>query len=121
MTNTNKTVNVVVDATGKALGRLATEVASLLLGKNTTIAAKNTVLETSVEVINAAKIKVSGNKMKTSVHKRYSGYPSGLRLPTLSEVAAKKGYRELVRHAVEGMLPKNKLQKLRMQNLNIND
>ena len=118
---TKNTQKYTVDAAGKSLGRLATEIASLLLGKNTTIAARNTVADTEIEVVNAAQIKVTGDKMKTSVHKRYSGYPSGLRLPTLREVAAKKGYKELVRHAVEGMLPKNKLQKLRMQNLNIND
>jgi large subunit ribosomal protein L13 len=118
---TKNTQKYTVDATGKSLGRLATEIASLLLGKNTTIAARNAVLDAEIEVVNASKVRISGDKFKTSVHKRYTGFPSGLRLPTLSEVAAKKGYKELVRHAVEGMLPKNKLQKLRMQNLNIND
>jgi large subunit ribosomal protein L13 len=118
---TKNTLKYTVDASGKVLGRLASEIASMLLGKNTTIGAKHIVLDTQVEVINAAMIKVTGDKMKVSVHKRYSGYPSGLKLPNLTEVAAKKGYSELVRHAVEGMLPKNKLQKLRMQNLTIND
>lgn len=110
-----------VDADGKVLGRLATEIASILLGKNTTSALKQDVVDCVVEVSNASKIKVTGNKMRTSVHKRYTGYPSGLRLPTISEVAAKKGYGELISHAVEGMLPKNKLQKIRMKNLIITE
>lgn len=110
-----------IDASGKVLGRLASEIAALLLGKNTTSRAKNAVEPVKITVSNAAKIKISGDKMKTSVHKRYSGYPSGLRLPTLTQVADKKGYAELVRHAVEGMLPKNKLQNERMKNLVIND
>lgn len=110
-----------IDATGKVLGRLASEVAAILLGKNTTSRAKNAVEKVKVVVSNAANIKVSGDKMKTSVHKRYSGYPSGLRLPTLEQVTDKKGYAELIRHAVEGMLPKNKLQNERMKNLTITD
>jgi large subunit ribosomal protein L13 len=114
-----KTYNI--DAAGKVLGRLASEIAAILLGKNTTDRAKNAVEKVLINVNNAAGIKVSGNKMKTSVHKRYTGFPSGLRLPTLVEVAAKKGYKELIRHAVEGMLPKNKLQGERMKNLIIND
>jgi large subunit ribosomal protein L13 len=103
------------------LGRIASEIAAILLGKNTTSRAKNSVHEVEVNVTNAAQIKVTGKKMRTSVHKRYSGYPSGLKLPTLREVAEKKGYSELLRHAVEGMLPKNKLQNERMKNLTITD
>jgi large subunit ribosomal protein L13 len=121
MINNNQTIKYTIDATGKALGRVSTEIASIILGKNTTTAARNSVVDADIEVVNASKIKISGDKFKTSVHKRYTGFPSGLRLPTLTEIASKKGYKELVRHAVEGMLPKNKLQKLRMQKLNIKD
>lgn len=113
--------NITIDAAGKVLGRLASEIAAHLLGKNTTSRAKNAVHSIRVTVSNASKIKVSGDKLKTSVHKRYSGHPSGLKLPTLEQVATKKGYGELLRHAVEGMLPKNKLQNERMKNLTIND
>lgn len=116
-----ETNTITIDATGQVLGRLASNVAAHLLGKNSTSRAKNTVHNIKVTVTNASKIKVTGNKMKTSVHKRYSGYPSGLRLPTLEQVAAKKGSSELVRHAVEGMLPKNKLQNERMKNLIITE
>jgi large subunit ribosomal protein L13 len=106
-----------IDAQNKTLGRLASEVAALLNGKSTTDFAKNIVSDVKVEVINASKIKVSGNKMKTVTHKRYSGFPGGLKQPTLAMVAAKKGYAELVTHAVNGMLPKNKLQDIRIKNL----
>jgi large subunit ribosomal protein L13 len=106
-----------IDATNKPLGRVATEVAALLNGKNTTDFAKNIVTQVKVEVINASKIKVTGNKMKSVTHKRYSGFPGGLKTPSLQMVADKKGYRELVIHAVNGMLPKNKLQDVRMKNL----
>jgi large subunit ribosomal protein L13 len=106
-----------IDAQNKPLGRLAAEVAALLNGKNTTDFAKNVVADVQVEVINASKIKITGNKLKTVTHKRYSGFPGGLKQPTLAMVADKKGYAELVTHAVNGMLPKNKLQDIRMKNL----
>ena len=59
--------------------------------------------------------------MKESVHKRYSGYPGGLTQESLTHVVAKKGHAELIKHAVEGMLPKNKLQKIRMKLLTISE
>ena len=106
-----------IDATNKPLGRLASEVAALLNGKNTTDFAKNIVAPVKVEVINASKMKVTGNKMNSVTHKRYSGFPGGLKTPTLKMVVEKKGFAELVIHAVNGMLPKNKLQDIRMKNL----
>jgi large subunit ribosomal protein L13 len=106
-----------IDASNKPLGRIATEVAALLNGKSTTDFAKNIVSDVKVEVINASKMKVTGNKMNTVTHKRYSGFPGGLKQPTLKIVVEKKGYAELVLHAVNGMLPKNKLQDVRMKNL----
>ena len=106
-----------IDASNKPLGRIASEVAALLNGKSTTDFAKNIVSDVKVEVINASKMKVTGNKMNTVTHKRYSGFPGGLKQPTLKIVVEKKGYAELVLHAVNGMLPKNKLQDVRMKNL----
>lgn len=106
-----------IDASNKPLGRIASEVAALLNGKSTTDFAKNIVSDVKVEVINASKMKVTGNKMNTVTHKRYSGFPGGLKQPTLKIVVEKKGYTELVLHAVNGMLPKNKLQDVRMKNL----
>jgi large subunit ribosomal protein L13 len=69
----------------------------------------------------ALKVVVAGDKLKQKTHKRFSLYPGGLKTPSWAEVSAKKGFKELVRHAVEGMLPKNSLQKERMKNLKISE
>ncbi len=118
MKETNTTT---IDAAGKTLGRLSTEVAKVLLAKNSTSFAKNFTANVKVQVVNAGKLKITGDKMKQKTHKRFSLYPGGLKTPSWSEVVGKKGYRELVRHAVEGMLPKNSLQKERMKNLKISE
>jgi large subunit ribosomal protein L13 len=120
MTTINKTIKQ-IDATGKSVGRVATEIASILMGKTTPHFAKNKVEEVSVEVSNAAKVNVKGNKMQSQVQKRYSGFPSGLSLPNWADVASKKGFKQLIIHAVEGMLPTNRLHKGRMKNLVVND
>lgn len=114
-------MNYTIDATDKVLGRLASEVAALLNAKNSTEFVKNRVADVTIKVINASKIKVTGNKMKESVHKSYSGYPGGLKEMPLSYIVEKKGYTELLSHAVRGMLPKNKLQDVRMKNLIIEE
>lgn len=110
-----------IDAEGKALGRVASEAAALLNAKNSVTFVKNVVAPVKVKIINASKVKVTGNKMKESVHKNYSGYPGGLTEMPLTYVVEKKGYAELIKHAVLGMLPKNKLQDLRMKNLAIEE
>jgi large subunit ribosomal protein L13 len=110
-----------IDATGKSLGRLASEAAAILLAKNSTSFAKNFAAKVKVEVINASKVTITGDKLKQKTHKRFSLYPGGLKTPSWSDVAGKKGYKELIRHAVEGMLPKNNLQKDRMKNLKISE
>lgn len=117
MTNNHHTI----DAEGRALGRVASEVAALLNAKNSVSFVKNRVADVTVKVINASKIKVTGNKMKESVHKSFSGYPSGLKEMPLTYVVEKKGYSELIKHAVKGMLPKNKLQDIRLKNLAIEE
>ena len=114
-------MNHTIDAQDRALGRVATEVAALLNAKNSIHFVKNRVAEVSVKVINASKIKVTGNKMKESVHKSYSGFPGGLKEMPLKYVVEKKGYAELITHAVMGMLPKNRLQDIRIKNLIIKD
>ena len=110
-----------IDATDKPLGRLASEVAALLNAKNSVNFVKHRVIEVTVKVINASKVKVTGNKMKESVHKSYSGFPGGLKEKPLSYVVAQKGFSEIITHAVRGMLPKNKLQDIRLKNLIIEE
>ena len=114
-------MNHTIDAKDKALGRLASEVAALLNAKNSVHFVKNRVADVTVTVINANLIKITGNKMKESVHKSYSGYPGGLKEMPLKYVVEKKGYAELIKHAVKGMLPKNRLQDIRIKNLIITD
>lgn len=111
------TMNYTIDAADKALGRVASEVAALLNGKSSIDFVKHRVADVTVKVINASKVKVTGNKMKESVHKSFSGYPSGLKERSLEYVIDNKGHSELIKHAVLGMLPKNKLQDIRMKNL----
>lgn len=98
-----------IDASGKILGRAATDVAVKLIGKNKPYFAKNLDCGDYVVVINAREVKVTGKKDRGKVYTRYSGYPAGLKRVTLSEMREKKP-EEIIRHAVSGMLPKNRLR-----------
>lgn len=97
-----------VDADGKILGRLADAVARILYGKNKPIFRRDLCMGDGVIVINAAKIKVTGNKLLAKTYDRYSGYPGGLKSETL-EVMLKKKPEYVILHAVKGMLPRNKV------------
>ena len=110
-----------IDATNQKLGRLATQVAKLLIGKDQTDFVKNKVVGSKVKVINASKMSIATKKMKTETHARYSGYPGGLTKETLEKTAEKKGYAEVLRLAVSGMLPKNKLRTKFLLNLSITE
>ncbi len=104
------------DVKGKVLGRAATEIAQLLMGKSKDYFAKNLDCGDYVVVTNAQEVKVTGKKEKGKVYTRYSGYPGGLRKITLSEYR-KERPQEIIRHAVAGMLPKNKLRDLMLKRL----
>jgi large subunit ribosomal protein L13 len=121
MTNTKTTKEYVLDAEGKSLGRLSSEAAAILNGKSSTNFAKNIIEDVKVKILNASKVKITGNKLKESLHKNYSGYPGGQHVKTYEQVVARKGYREIIKHAILGMLPKNKLQDKRMKNLSIEE
>ncbi len=106
-----------IDAQNKRIGRVATEAASLLIGKNTPDFKKNTTPDVTVEIINASKADITEKKTRTKIYRHYSGYPGGLKEPTLGDVVAKKGFGELFKHAIYGMLPANKLRKIMLGNL----
>ncbi|MDQ5962658.1 MAG: large subunit ribosomal protein [Patescibacteria group bacterium] len=110
-----------IDATNKALGRLASEAAALLNAKNNIAFVKNKAFPVTVKIVNASKVKVTGKKMQDAVHKSYSGYPGGLKEKSLAHVVEHKGFSEIIKHAVYGMLPKNRLQDVRIKNLVIED
>ncbi len=106
----------IIDAKGKRLGRIATEAASVLLGKNTTNAEKHLVTAVTVKITNASKLDISEKKAETEFQ-NYSGYPGGRKVETLGHLAGRRGYSEVVRRVISGMIPKNKLHKGRMKNL----
>src|SRR3989339_275066 len=99
-----------IDAQNKKLGRLATEVAVILMGKNRPDFVRNAIPDIKLKVLNASKISVTNKKMDQKVYKNYSGYPGGLKERSMKKVVADKGMRETLRIAVRGMLPKNKLR-----------
>ena len=98
----------VVDADGMVLGRLATQVASLLRGKHKPIYSPNADTGDFVIVVNAAKIRVTGTKESAKTYYRHSGYPGGLKAQSLKDLRAKFPER-IVERAVRGMLPHNAL------------
>lgn len=110
-----------IDANGKSLGRVSSEAASFLMGKNSTEFARNKVLDIKVNIINASKAKVSQKKRDTKEYESYSGYPGGLSFMTLDALILKKGYGEMFRLAVYGMLPANRLRAKFMKNLTIEE
>lgn len=98
----------VVDASDKVLGRLATEVASLLEGKHKPVYAPHMDTGDFVIVVNASKVQVSGKKSKQKIYYRHSGYPGGLKSTNFAEMMKTHPTRA-VEHAVRGMLPHNRL------------
>ncbi len=98
-----------IDATNKILGRLAVEIANLLRGKNKSDFVPYLDKGDEVIVINTDKIRVTGQKLKKKIYYRHSGYPGGLK-ETKLEQALEQDSREVIRKAVYGMLPKNKLR-----------
>lgn len=110
-----------IDAQGKKLGRVASQAAVILMGKNRADFARNAIPEVKVKIINAGKISVTNKKMDQKVYKNYSGYPGGLKERSMKKVMADKGMKEPLRIAIKGMLPKNKLRNRMMKNLIIND
>ena len=98
----------VVDAEGKTLGRVASQVATVLRGKNKPTFTPHVDCGDYVIVINAEKVEVTGKKRKGKVYKHHTGYPGGLRETTFDKLIEKKP-EEIIRHAVKGMMPKGKL------------
>lgn len=98
-----------IDAKTKTLGRLATDIAKILMGKNKVNYVPYLDMGDFVVVTNAASVKVTGKKLQDKKYYSHSGYPGGLRTQTFSTVLESKP-EEIIRHAVRGMLPNNKLR-----------
>ena len=108
----------VVDAEGQVLGRLATRVARILIGKDKPTFTPHLESGDHVIVVNAEKIKLTGNKIDQKVYRHHSGWPGGLK-ETPIKVVLQRRPEEVVREAVLGMLPKNKLRARRAKMLRV--
>ena len=108
----------VIDASGKVLGRLATQVAGLLMGKHKPIFSRNLDTGDFVIVINAAKVRVTGNKAKQKLYYRHSGYPGGLKSVSLEKMM-QTNPAWVIEHAVKGMLPHTRLGASMMKKLEV--
>src|SRR6266536_322106 len=107
-----------VDAEGKTLGRLATEIAETLRGKRKPQYTPHIDTGDFVVVVNAEKIAVTGKKREEKIYYRHSGYPGGLRERTLGEELERRPT-EVLRKAVKGMLPRNRLARRQLTKLKI--
>ena len=108
----------VVDAEGKTLGRLASEIAMVLRGKRKPTYTPHVDCGDYVIVINAEKVEVTGKKRKEKIYKRHTGYPGGLREVTFEKLQARKP-EEIIRHAVKGMLPDGRLGRQMFKKLKV--
>jgi large subunit ribosomal protein L13 len=108
----------VIDASGKTLGRLATQVANLLMGKHKPTYVPYLDTGDYVIVLNAAKVRVTGKKAKQKTYYRHSGYPGGLKAETFEKMLAAHPTR-VIEHAVKGMLPHNRLGRAMFKKLKV--
>lgn len=109
---------LVVDADGETLGRLATRIATLLRGKHKPSFSPHLDMGDPVVVVNAAKIRVTGDKLRSKTYARHSGYPGGLRVETLQSLLRRRP-EEVIRRAVRGMLPDTKLGDRQIRRLHV--
>ena len=107
-----------VDAENQVLGRIATTIANVLRGKNKPTYTPSVDTGDFVIVVNAAKIALTGNKLADKTYYSHSGYPGGIKAITAGKLLEKKP-EDLIKHAVKGMLPKNKLARHMLSKLKI--
>ena len=111
----------IIDATGKPLGRIATEAAQFLLAKNSTSVKKNVVANVTVRIEHASKMSITEKKRTQKKYHSHSGYPGSDRSLSLQHIITERGYAEALRRAVKGMLPGNTLRDKRLKHLTIED
>lgn len=111
----------IIDAKGKRLGRVATEAATVLLGKDSPDFVKYKAADVTVKIANSRLLDITEKKAVQEKFQTYSGYPGGRKEESLGHLAKRRGYAEVVRRTISGMLPKNKLHKVRMKNLIITE
>jgi len=110
-----------IDAKEKSVGRVASEAAVFLMGKNLPSFRRNIAPKVKVSIINTSEAKFDPKKLEDKTYKKYSGYPGGQKEIPMKKIIEKKGSAEVFRIAVKGMLPKNRLQSVMMKNLSISN
>lgn len=115
-TNTTHTI----DATGKRLGRVATEAAHVLMGKHEPQYARHIMADVTVEITNASQLDITERRAR-EIYQSYSGWPGGRKTETLAHLADRRGYAEVIRRTIAGMLPDNKHKKRLLKQLVISE
>jgi large subunit ribosomal protein L13 len=110
-------VEYIVDVSGMKLGRAASKIAALAMGKSTRTFVKNQAAAVSVVICNVNELSVSLEKRTTKTYARFSGYPGGLRLEKMDHLIAKKGMQAVLMEAVTRMIPRNSLRSARLKNI----
>lgn len=116
---TQERKKIIIDAAGQSLGRIAGQAALMLRGKNKTDFAPHKDAGDFVVIKNSGAIKITGNKLKTKVYHRFTGYVGGLKSETMEKFIERRGLPEVIRKAVYGMLPKNKLRDRMIKRLEV--
>ncbi len=114
--NTKEKKEHIIDAEGKPLGRIASQAAMYLRGKNLTEWRPNVAPKTVVKVLNCDKVKLTGNKFTDKTKKRYTRYPGSLKHQSFA-FCFNKSPKDCVKTAIEGMIPRNRLRKVILKNL----
>lgn len=109
-----------IDASNQKLGRIASRAAAILTGKNRADYARNKVFPVKVVIDNASKLDIAERKLST-IYTRYSGYPGGLYEKSMQQMIERKGKSGVLKLAISGMLPHNKLKSRIIKNLIINE
>lgn len=116
-----KTTTYKIDAAGRPIGRIASEAASMLIGKKISTTERHILPMVSVKIENASKTKMTEKKRNEKKYVTYSGHPDGYRERSLDQFLVKHGAKGVLREAIWGMLPKNKLRAQMIKNLVITD
>lgn len=118
--NTETIKTHTIDAAGKRLGKVAAEAAAILNGKRDISFSRHTVSNSTVTITNASQLDIP-ERRRGDLYQTYSGYPGGRKTETLEHLAERRGYAEVLRRTVGGMLPNNKLKKQLLANLTITE
>ena len=110
-----------IDAKGKSLGRVASEAARILMGKDSPDYQPHIVQGEGVHIVNASGINMSNKKKSQKTYGRYTGYPGGLKFEPVAKVIEKHGYKEVFNRAIKGMLPANKLRSELLKKLQVSE